>query len=166
MTWPTVAVVTTNTDAGTDSPATARSDLLDAIQKLNQMIAHVSAFAATVLDDADAVAARVTLGARMIDLQSKSTSYTLVLNDAGVIHPASDANARTFTIDGSLAYPVGTALTFINESSVASEITMTTDTMYLASLGTTGIRLLAQHGVATVVKTSAGRWIINGAALT
>ena len=61
MTWPTVAVTTTNTDAGTDSPATARSDILDAMQKLNQMIAHVSTFAATVLDDTTAAAARATL---------------------------------------------------------------------------------------------------------
>lgn len=43
MTWPTVAVTTTNTDAGTDSPATARSNILDAMQKLNQIIAHPSA---------------------------------------------------------------------------------------------------------------------------
>ena len=63
MTWPTVAITTTNLDAGTDSPATARADLLDAVTKTNQMIAHVSAFAATVLDDANATAARTTLGA-------------------------------------------------------------------------------------------------------
>lgn len=43
MVWPTVAVVTTNTDASTDSPATARSDLLDLEQKFNQLIAHVVA---------------------------------------------------------------------------------------------------------------------------
>jgi hypothetical protein len=42
MAWPTAAVVTTNLDAGTDSPASARSDLLDAAQKLNQIIADPS----------------------------------------------------------------------------------------------------------------------------
>lgn len=63
MTYPTVSVTTTNLDAGADSPATARSDLLDAVQKLNQMIAHTTAFAATLLDDASAAAARATLGA-------------------------------------------------------------------------------------------------------
>lgn len=63
MTWPTVAVDTTDTDAGTDSPASSRADLLDLIQKVNQIIAHVSTFAATVLDDADAAAVRATLGA-------------------------------------------------------------------------------------------------------
>lgn len=63
MTWPTVAVATTNVDAGTDSPATARTDIKDAIDKLNQMMVHVSAFAATILDDANAAAALTTLGA-------------------------------------------------------------------------------------------------------
>lgn len=62
MTWPTVAVGTTNTDADTDSPLSARPDLLDLEQKFNQVIAHVSAFIATLLDDADASAALSTLG--------------------------------------------------------------------------------------------------------
>jgi len=66
MTWPTVAVDTTDTDAGTDNPATARADLLDAIQKLNQIIAHVSAYFATLLDDANAAGARGTLGSTTV----------------------------------------------------------------------------------------------------
>lgn len=63
MTWPTVAVNTTNVDQTTDSPATARSDILDALQKLNAMIAQVSVFMGGHLADASAVAARTTLGA-------------------------------------------------------------------------------------------------------
>ena len=67
MTWPTVAVGTTNVDSGTDNPANARADILDALQKLNQMIAHVSAFAATIFDDADAAAVRSTISAQASD---------------------------------------------------------------------------------------------------
>lgn len=63
MTYPTAAVNTANIDASGDSPALARSDILDAIQKLNQMIAHTTAFAATLMDDANAATARATLGA-------------------------------------------------------------------------------------------------------
>lgn len=74
MTYPTTAVTTTNLDASTDSPASARSDILDAIQKLNQMIAHTTAFAATLLDDANAATARATLGAAASGANTDITS--------------------------------------------------------------------------------------------
>lgn len=63
MAWPTVAVNTTNVDQTTDSPATARADLLDLIQKCNLMIAQVSSFMGGHLADTTAGAARTTLGA-------------------------------------------------------------------------------------------------------
>lgn len=63
MTWPTVAINTTNADAGTDVPATFRTDILDALTKQNQMIAHPSSFMQGHLADATAAAARTTLGA-------------------------------------------------------------------------------------------------------
>lgn len=74
MTYPTAAVNTANVDASGDSPATARSDILDAIQKLNQMIVHTTAFAATLLDDVDAAAARATLGAAASGANTDITS--------------------------------------------------------------------------------------------
>jgi len=40
MSWPTGAITTTNTDAGTDSPASARADLLATEQAVNQIIAN------------------------------------------------------------------------------------------------------------------------------
>lgn len=83
-------------------------------------------------------------------------------------HPASDANARTFTIpaNGSVAYPIGTTLTFTNMTSQVVTIAITTDTMYLAGPGTTGSRSLAQYGVATALKIDTTTWIISGTALT
>ena len=61
MVWP-ISAATGNFDAGTDSPATARGDLLDAIQKLNQLLAHVPGFMQTVLSRVDAASVRSDLG--------------------------------------------------------------------------------------------------------
>ncbi len=78
-----------------------------------------------------------SVGFRNIPQNSQSTAYTLVLADAGkhIFHPSSDANARTFTIpaNSSVAYPIGTAITFINMTSQVVTIAITTDTMYLSS---------------------------------
>jgi len=114
------------------------------------------------------------VGFRNVPVNSQSAAYTLVLADAGkvIFHPASDNNARTFTIPAasSVAYPIGTAVTFINLAATASTIAITTDTMYLSSAGTTGSRTLAQYGSATAIKvsglSSSGVWVISGSGLT
>jgi hypothetical protein len=116
------------------------------------------------VDGTDAV------GFRNIPQNSQSAAYTLVLADAGkhIFHPSSDANARTFTIpaNSSVAYPIGTAITFINMTSQVVTIAITTDTMYLSSAGTTGSRTLAQYGSATALKVTSTVWIISGSGLT
>jgi hypothetical protein len=105
-----------------------------------------------------------------IPQNSQSAAYTLVAADAGkhIFHPSTDANARTFTIpaNGSVAYPIGTAISFVNMTSQVVSIAITTDTMYLAGTGTTGTRSLAQYGTATALKLTSTTWIISGAGLT
>lgn len=110
------------------------------------------------------------VGYKNIPQNSQSAAYTTVLDDAGkhIFHPSTDANARTFTIDSNanVAYPTGTAITFINLTSQVVTIAITSDTMYLAGTGTTGSRSLAQYGVATAVKIDSTHWIISGTGLT
>jgi hypothetical protein len=105
-----------------------------------------------------------------IPQNSQSAAYTLVAADAGkhIFHPSTDANARTFTIpaNGSVAYPIGTAISFVNMTSQVVSIAITSDTMYLAGTGTTGTRSLAQYGTATALKMTSTTWIISGAGLT
>jgi hypothetical protein len=105
-----------------------------------------------------------------IPQNSQSAAYTLVLADAGkcIFHPSTDANARTFTIpaNGTVAYTIGTAITFINMTSQVVTIAITTDTMYLSSTGTTGSRSLAQYGSATAIKMTSTTWLISGSGLT
>jgi hypothetical protein len=111
-----------------------------------------------------------SVGFRNIPQNSQSAAYTLVLADAGkhIFHPSGDANARTYTIpaNSSVAYTIGTAITFINMTSNVVTIAITTDTMYLSSAGTTGSRSLAQYGSATAIKMTSTTWLISGSGLT
>lgn len=105
-----------------------------------------------------------------IPQNSQSAAYTLVLSDAGkhIYHPSSDANARTFTIpaNSSVAYPVGTVITFVNRTSQVVTIAINTDTLTLAGTTTTGSRSLAQNGIATALKDTSTGWLISGTGLT
>lgn len=111
------------------------------------------------------------VGFKNIPQNSQSGAYTLVLGDSGkhILHPSADTTARTFTIpaNSSVAFPVGTAVTFINQNGAGSvTISITTDTMRLAGAGTTGSRTLAANGVATAIKITSTEWIISGSGLT
>ena len=104
---------------------------------------------------------------RIIPQNSQSTAYTTVLGDKGkhLLHPSADTTARTFTIDSNanVAFPIGTAITFVNQHSAGVlTIAITTDTMRLAGAGTTGSRTLNADGVATAIKITSTEWIISG----
>ena len=105
-----------------------------------------------------------------IPQNSQSANYTLVLADSGkhIFHPSTDANARTYTIpaNSSVAYPIGTAISFINMTTQVVTIAITTDTMYLVAAGTTGSRSLAIYGSATAIKMTSTTWLISGSGLT
>lgn len=101
----------------------------------------------------------------------QSAAYTMALSDSGkhILHPNTDTTARTFTVpaNSSVPYPIGTAITLINDSSAGTiTIAINTDTLVLAGAGTTGTRTLAANGIATAIKISATRWIVSGSGLT
>lgn len=111
------------------------------------------------------------VGFRTIPQNSQSAAYTAVAADSGkhILHPSADTTARIFTIpaNASVAYPVGTALTFVNQNAAGViTIAITTDTMRLAGTGTTGSRTLAANGIATAIKITSTEWIISGTGLT
>jgi hypothetical protein len=104
-----------------------------------------------------------------IPQNSQSAAYTLVIGDANkhIYHPSSDNNARTYTIpaNSSVAFAIGTAITFVNEINTVT-IAITTDTLTLAGTGTTGSRTLAANGIATALKVASTKWVISGTGLT
>jgi len=110
------------------------------------------------------------VGYRNIPQNSQSAAYTCVLADAGkhILHPSADTTARTFTIpaNSSVAYPIGTAITFINQVTAGVMTIACNDTMRLAGAGTTGSRTLAANGVATAIKITSTEWIVSGSGLT
>jgi hypothetical protein len=110
------------------------------------------------------------VGYRNIPQNSQSANYTLVLADSGdhIFHPSADNNARTFTIpaNSSVAFPIGTAVTFINMAAANVTIAITTDTLTLSPAGTSGSRTLAQYGSATAIKITSTEWLISGSGLT
>ncbi len=103
---------------------------------------------------------------------SKSAAYTTVLSDAGkmLYHPSADTTARVFTIDSNanVPYPIGSAITVINQINTVT-IAITSDTMTLfagSGTGTTGSRTLAAGGIATATKVASTAWVISGVGLT
>lgn len=109
-------------------------------------------------------------GFRGIPQNIQAGNYTLVLADSGKhIYHASGAGAGdTYTIpaNASVAFPIGTTVTFINQDSNAVSIAITTDTLTLSPTGTTGTRTLAQNGMATAVKVTSTGWLISGTGLS
>ncbi len=118
---------------------------------------------------ADGTTSTAATGGGFMGMPQNSTttgSYTIVAGDAGK-HIYSTAT-RTVTIpaNGSVAFPVGTVLSFISGAGATTTIAITSDTMYLAGTGTTGSRTLAAHGMATAVKVASTTWYISGNGLT
>lgn len=105
-----------------------------------------------------------------INQNSQSSNYTLVLTDANkhIFHPTGAGAGDTFTIpaNASVAFPIGTVVTFVNEDSNAVSIAITTDTLTLAGTTTTGTRTLAQNGIANALKVTSTKWFISGVGLS
>lgn len=100
-----------------------------------------------------------------ITVVSKSAAYTTTASDANgaILHPTSDNNARTFTIDSNtnVPYPVGTTITFVNQINTVT-ISITSDTLTLQGANTTGPGTLAAGNTCTAVKVTTTAWIITG----
>jgi hypothetical protein len=119
---------------------------------------------------ADATTASTTKSVGYLGLpqSATATSATLAIGDAGK-HIYVTTNSQTITIpaNASVAYPIGTTLTFIaGPSATTVTIAITSDTLRLAGGTSTGQRTLAANGMATAVKVAATTWYINGTGLT
>jgi len=92
--------------------------------------------------------------------------YTTVLSDSGKFIDFTSSGATiTIAANASVAYPIGTVITFTNITGASVSIACG-DTMTLAGAGTTGTRTLATSGLATALKINSTNWLISGTGLT
>lgn len=106
---------------------------------------------------------------RTIIQNRQDVDYTLVLADAGksIYHASPTAHTHTIPANASVAFPIGTAITFANGAGAgALTIAIATDTMRLAGSASVGSRILAAVGTATAIKVAATEWFISGAGLS
>lgn len=96
------------------------------------------------------------------------TTYTLVLADANkhIYKNGGAAITTTIPANASVAFKIGTTVTFVNQGTGAQTIQITTDTLIWAQNNTAGTRTLAIGGVATALKITATAWVISGTGLT
>lgn len=102
-----------------------------------------------------------------INTQS-GTTYTPVLTDQyQVLVITSNASAKTVSIptDASVAFPVGTAITFLNTGAGALTINaVSSGTTTITSAGATSAApTVGQYKSAACIKTAANAWTVVGA---
>ena len=99
----------------------------------------------------------------------KNTQTGPGLTDIGKHWFHTDSGTVTYAIDSAIDFPIGSVLTFINDTG-AGDITITVTGASLVLAGTglvTSLSVkLAADGIATAIKTTASKWLINGVGLT
>ena len=94
----------------------------------------------------------------------QSANYTFVATDAGcqILHPASDNNARTFTVpaNSSVPFPVNTIITVVNE--VNAVFITSADTIATYGGDSTDNYILYPNGIVYLQKITSTKWVIWG----
>ena len=96
------------------------------------------------------------------------TAYTLVLTDQSKLVTLTNASAIAVTIptNASVAFPIGTAFTIVNNGTTSITIVTTSLTVYQAGTTNTGNRTVATKGVATCLKVDTNTWFVSGAGVS
>jgi hypothetical protein len=116
--------------------------------------------ASNAITDTGTIAA-ASPGLRGLPQNSQTGAYTLALTDAGK-HISITTGGVVIPANGSVAFPIGSAIAIYNNSGSTQTISITTDTLRLAGTATTGSRTLAAYGLATCVKVASTTWVASG----
>lgn len=109
------------------------------------------------------------VGFKGLPQNEQNGNYTLVLSDAAkhIFKQSGAGNTLTIPANASVAYPLGTVLTFVNFSGNNVSIAITSDTLVLGGTSSTGTRTLSgSNGTATALKVLSTQWVITGTGLS
>lgn len=136
---------------------------LDGVTSAIQTQIDTKASASAISDATTTTAAR---GAGYMGIPQSGAattgSYTIVAADAGEHIYSTGTRTITIPANASVAFPVGTAISFVAATGATVTIAITSDTLLLAGAGTTGSRTLSPFGMATALKITSTSWIISG----
>ena len=124
----------------------------------------VASSGSTISDGTTAFA----IGYLAIPQNAQSSNYTLVLIDSGKHIYSTNSGAQSITIptNASVAFPIGTAFTIVNNGTTSITIVTTSLTVYQAGTTNTGNRTIATKGVATCLKVDTNTWFVSGAGVS
>lgn len=118
----------------------------------------------------DSAGTGYTIGYRRMpqNNQAAAGTYTLVLADDGkhVYLTGGTTNTLTVPANASVAFPIGTVITVVNNNSGACTITGPASSLQLANGALATSRTLATKGMATMIKVGTDLWFVSGAGVT
>lgn len=158
----TGTLVVANGGTGGVTAAAARANLSAAVLGANTDI--TSLITSTALVESGTINGG-TLGYRGIPTKQTGGGLTLALTNAGG-RIRLTTGGLTIPANGSIAFPVDTAIRVINRSGAPQTIAITTDTLIWSGSGVTGTRTMADKSQALLEKDTATEWMISGDGLT
>jgi hypothetical protein len=144
--------ISTDTLASPDH-AVQHSNVNDAVEALQAKVG--------IDGSADTASLDYKVAKRPIVTNAQSSSYTLVLSDAGKMVEVSNASANTLTVppNSSVAFPVGTIIDILQTGAGQTTITAGSGVTINSAIG---LKMRAQWSPASLIKRATDTWVALG----